>query len=236
MSHIDVIFQESLKYFVAQERSQRSFAAKVGISAPYLNDLLNQRRYGEDQTKRKIAESLGYPGRHYEDFLDIGRIILKGRAEDENPLINIDQPDVLSRFLPLDYSEQMVLGKDNLFLTTYKANRSHIAIHGPSIRRSSSRGLHAFKVNDDSMEPVIGKNCTVVVDFDQNDPKNIKEGRVYIVCWQDGTGQCALRYLNWDEKSGTLILYTEKDKHKLTHKSLSEVKIIGRVIQIIRSF
>ncbi|MDR1086180.1 MAG: hypothetical protein LBP22_15315 [Deltaproteobacteria bacterium] len=55
MESVYQAFLEALKFFVRQEKSQRKFAAKLGISAPCLNDLLNCRRAGEDQTKRKAA-------------------------------------------------------------------------------------------------------------------------------------------------------------------------------------
>ncbi|MDR1084959.1 MAG: LexA family transcriptional regulator [Deltaproteobacteria bacterium] len=238
MKSIDKIFSESLKYFVQQERSQRSFAAKVGISAPYLNDLLNGRRYGEDQTKRKIATALGYPDRHYEDFLDIGRIILNGSPVPETDKFAGlgDEALRIRGFLPLNYSDQMILGPDNLIQVTDDVRRSHVVIHGPSLRRSTSSGLQAFRVPDDSMEQVIAKNSTIVADLAQNDPENLRDGHSYIICLEKDTGQCTIKYLSWAEKNKTLLICAENRKYKSLVRNLEDVKIVGRIIMAYRPF
>ncbi|MDR2142390.1 MAG: hypothetical protein LBR11_11510 [Deltaproteobacteria bacterium] len=238
MKSIDKIFSESLKYFVQQERSQRSFAAKVGISAPYLNDLLNGRRYGEDQTKRKIATALGYPDRHYEDFLDIGRIILNGSSVPENEKFGGlgDEALRIRGFLPINYSDHLALGQDNVIQVTEDVRRSHVVVHGPSLRRSTSAGLQAFKVPDDSMEPIIAKGGVIVTDMTQNSPENLKEGQVYVVCLDWESRLCTVRYLSWAEKSKTILVCAENRKHKTLVRQLDDLKIIGKVILGTRSF
>ncbi|MDR1578113.1 MAG: LexA family transcriptional regulator [Deltaproteobacteria bacterium] len=238
MKTIDKIFSESLKYFVQQERSQRSFAAKVGISAPYLNDLLNGRRYGEDQTKRKIASALGYPDRRYEDFLDIGRIILNGNSVPESDKYSGlgDEALRIRGFLPLNFSEQLVLGPDNFIQITDDVRKSHVVIHGPSLRRSTSIGLQAFKAPDDSMEPLIAKGGVVVADLTQNSPESLKEGQIYIVCLEKETGQCTVKYLGWAEKNKAILVCSENRKHKTMVRRLEDLLIVGRVIWSSRTF
>jgi transcriptional regulator with XRE-family HTH domain len=232
MKTIDKIFSESLKYFVQQERSQRSFATKVGISAPYLNDLLNGRRYGEDQTKRKIASALGYPDRRYEDFLDIGRIILNGSSVPESEKFSGlgDEALRIRGFLPLNYSDRVVLGPDNVIPVTDDVRKSHVVIHGPSLRRSTSIGLQAFKAPDDSMEPLISRGGTVVADLTQNTPESLKDGQVYLICLEKETGHCTIKYLNWAEKNKTILVSSENRKHKTIVRQLEEIQIVGRIV------
>ncbi|MDR0549210.1 MAG: LexA family transcriptional regulator [Deltaproteobacteria bacterium] len=232
MKNIDKIFSESLKYFVQQERSQRSFASKVGISAPYLNDLLNGRRYGEDQTKRKIATALGYPDRHYEDFLDIGRIILNGTSVADNEKYTGPSEEALRArgFLSIDYSERLVLDSENLIPVTVEAKKSQAVVHGPTIRRSSNAGLQAFKVPDESMEPFLSKNDLAVFDVALNTPEIIRDGQTFVVCLEPDTGQCTVRYLSWAEKNKTIMCLSENRRFKPVVTSITDVTIVGRVI------
>ncbi|MDR1086503.1 MAG: LexA family transcriptional regulator [Deltaproteobacteria bacterium] len=236
MKSIDRIFSESLKYFAQQEKTQRIFAAKAGISAPYLNDLLSGRRYGEDQTKRKIAAALGYPDRHYEEFLDIGRIIINGSPVPETDKFAGlgDEALRIRGFLPVNYSDQMILDSDDLIQVTEDIRKSHVAVHGASLRRSTASGLQAFRAPDDTMERYIMKNSTVVADLAQNDLNHLMEGRVYVICLEKETGQCTLKYLSWAEKNRTLLICPENSKYKPLVRRMENVKIIGRVIMFYR--
>lgn len=73
MENMDAIFVAALRWFVGQHKSQRQFALVVDISPPYLNDILRGRRHGNEETRRKIAQALGYGGSRYEEFLNVGR-------------------------------------------------------------------------------------------------------------------------------------------------------------------
>ncbi|MDR1871705.1 MAG: LexA family transcriptional regulator [Deltaproteobacteria bacterium] len=238
MKSIDKIFAETLKYFVQQERSQRSFAAKVGISAPYLNDLLNGRRYGEDQTKRKIASALGYPDRQYEDFLDIGRLIVNGDVSLDSEGQAVINEDVLRvrGFLPINYSERMLLGPDNVIQITEDYRHTHVVVHGPTLRRSTALGLQAFRVPDDGMEPIIPKNSLIVADLTVNNLDHIKEGQVYVVCLDRDSRQCFLKYLSWGEKDKLILACSENRKHRTVAAYVEDVTLVGRVIMGIRNF
>lgn len=81
MENLDDIFLTSLKYFVETSgHSQRKFALEVlNLQPSFLNDLLKQRKYGNELTRRKIASALGFSEGKYEDFLEIGRKILAGQ-------------------------------------------------------------------------------------------------------------------------------------------------------------
>ncbi|MDR1083932.1 MAG: LexA family transcriptional regulator [Deltaproteobacteria bacterium] len=233
MKSIDKIFCESLKYFVRQEKSQKSFAAKVGISAPYLNDMLSGRRYGEDQTKRKIAAAVGFPDRHYEEFLDIGRLIIKGDQCPEAADFTAIGDNALQKrgFFTVVYSDSMDLGPDNGIKVTNNTRTTHVIIHGPSCNRTSSSGLQAFKVLDDYMAPVIPKKSDVIVDLTLNEPEKNKDSKVYLVCLDKKFGLCTLRYLSWvDSSYKTLLVAAENRKYKTGVFCLEDIKIVGRVI------
>jgi hypothetical protein len=233
MKSIDKIFSESLKYFVRQEKSQKSFAAKVGIPAPYLNDLLSGRRYGEDQTKRKIAAAVGFPDRHFEEFLDIGRLIIDGDQCPEVTGFTAIGDNALQKrgFFTVVYSDSMVLEPDNGIKVTNNTRTTHIVIHGPSCNRTSSSGLQAFKVLDDSMAPVITKKSDVIVDLTLNEPEKIKDSKVYLVCLDKKSRLCTLRYISWvDENDKTLLVTPENRNYKTEMFCLEDIKIVGQVI------
>jgi hypothetical protein len=202
-----------------------------------LNDLLNGRRYGEDQTKRKIATALGYPDRHYEDFLDIGRIILNGKSVEDNEKYGDLSDDALRvrGFLPLNFSESMILGPDDQIKVTDDFRKTHVIVHGPSIRRSTSVGLQAFRTPDDGMEPLIPKNSVIVVDLTQNAPELVKEGQIYVVCPDKETGQCYVRSVFWGEKNRLILICPENRKHRILVKEVNQVKLVGRVIMANRT-
>jgi transcriptional regulator with XRE-family HTH domain len=81
MEDINKIFQESLQYSLTKRGDQAVLARKAGVSTSQLNDILKGRRSGSEEMRRILAAALDYPGRHYEDFLDIGRAIL-ARSEE----------------------------------------------------------------------------------------------------------------------------------------------------------
>lgn len=52
---------------------QTQLAKETGFSTGKINNLLTGARKSYEDDCRLIAEKLGYPGRRYENFLDIGR-------------------------------------------------------------------------------------------------------------------------------------------------------------------
>jgi transcriptional regulator with XRE-family HTH domain len=71
-------FWASLNFFMDQEKSQRIFAKKMGISPSTLTNYKTGIRIGNEATKRLIAAKLGYPEGRYLEFLELGRAILSG--------------------------------------------------------------------------------------------------------------------------------------------------------------
>jgi transcriptional regulator with XRE-family HTH domain len=76
MVSIKEIFSAGMRFLVPKMGSQADLAAKTELKTGALNHYFLGRREGDELTRRKIAAALGYPGRQYEDFLDIGRAIL----------------------------------------------------------------------------------------------------------------------------------------------------------------
>jgi hypothetical protein len=99
MSNLDQIFLESLAFFLKERGSARRLSLKTGIDSSYITMLSKGVRYGSEDTRRKIAAALGYPGPKYEEFLDIGRKALGlTEAQDFAPPLVI--PSWLEALLP----------------------------------------------------------------------------------------------------------------------------------------
>ena len=64
-------------------------AKETGFSLSKIHSLTTGARKSDEETTRLVAEKLGYPGRRYEDFLDIGRRALglpvAGKADETPP-------------------------------------------------------------------------------------------------------------------------------------------------------
>ena len=63
--------------------SKSGVARAAGISRQQLNNIEVGRVMGDETQRRAIAGALGYAGRAYEDFLDIGRSLLNIAADDD---------------------------------------------------------------------------------------------------------------------------------------------------------
>ena len=87
MDDISKIFREALKKKLADgEWGIKSRVAKESnLTPPQLHDLIIGRRFGSEEQRRAIAAALGYPGRAYENFLDIGRQLLELPALADEP-------------------------------------------------------------------------------------------------------------------------------------------------------
>ena len=94
MHSIEEIFRASALAVIDGKRGvQARIAREAGVQSPYLNAILKGAKPGVDEVRRKIAAALGYPGRAYEDFLDIGRTILTGEpAKTSACTQNVDLP------------------------------------------------------------------------------------------------------------------------------------------------
>lgn len=73
MEKLDDMFLAALRFFTRERGAQSRLAKEVDISAQYVWKLVHGEVYGSEETRRKIAAALGYPGGRYEEFLNVGR-------------------------------------------------------------------------------------------------------------------------------------------------------------------
>jgi transcriptional regulator with XRE-family HTH domain len=229
MEDINKIFQEALQHFIHRHGDQSSLADQAEISRPYLNDILNGRRGGTEEKRRALAAALGYPGRHYEDFLDLGRAICAGRPLPEPLADSPNEADlaVAGYFqIPLDQASQPA------GLQGQKPAAEAIVVHGPTLGVKSGRHLRAFTVGGDSMEPLLAQGGLVVADLTKNRAENLKDGSIYVLRYDGGE---AVKFLRWAEKGKLLALESENKSYKPVFRRVKEVILIGRVIWSCRA-
>lgn len=78
MENIDAIFAAALSEKTASWGSKRKLSIATGLSEQYIGKIARGVKRGSESTRRKIADALGFPQKKYEEFLDIGRVVLAG--------------------------------------------------------------------------------------------------------------------------------------------------------------
>ena len=203
-------FQAALKYELDKKGrgAQVRLTEALNLSSGYVSMVVRGLREGSPDFQRSAAEWLGYPGRKYEDFLEIGRDLLEGKEppalEPQSRLTIIprgisEEELESSDFIQIPFRDDMRLfaGGGGAVPGTFESDGSPVVIHrGALSQRVNSKDLVAFRVGGDSMEPILAKNGIVAVDTSQNDMHRLKEGEIYALCW-DREEECAVKRLRW---------------------------------------
>lgn len=237
-SSIEEIFRVAVNDQLGDQRGGQARLAKAsGVHPPYLNAILKGNKPGTDEVRRRIAEALGYPGRKYEEFLDIGRALLDHglRPEAESGPLSADEMSARG-FFAVPFSGHMRLaGGGRSIPVTEDQDRSVVVVHGPSLGRRSSRDLQAFRVAGDCMEPIVAEGGIVVADISVGDLAGIREGGLYVLCWDLRGGQCAVRRLRWAEKSRLLSIESADPASPPVFKDIKDVILVGEIIWSCRT-
>ena len=253
---IDQIFRLALGYYQKNHKNQRRYSIYLGLSQDHLGKLLKGGKNASDKLKRRLAGTLGYHGRSFENFLDIGRAILAGKDpaeakpdgdrfsslgnkalidhEDGDPYEVVAEEALRTMgFIAVPFSDNMRLsasGEGTIDITE-AINSTPVVVYGPALGRRYPRELRAFRVDGDSMEPLIGEGGLVIADLADNDPDNLKEGRIYVLCWDLLDGECAVKVLRWAERGRSLLIMSpDQYLHPPLVKSIDDVRLVGRVI------
>jgi transcriptional regulator with XRE-family HTH domain len=149
-----------------------------------------------------------------------------------------DQTMIEQGFLKVPFSDDLRLaaGGGGAVPFTYEAADSPVVVHGPSLGRRSARQLQAFRLGGDSMEPVLANRGIVIADLTHNELDSLREGSIYVLCWDLYDGECAAKYLRWAEKGRWLSIESENKRYAPVVKSVEEVKLIGKIIWAWREF
>jgi hypothetical protein len=234
MNTIDMIFNAALRYFCKKERNNTIFARKVDLSAPYLNDLLHQKRFGTDDTKRKIAARLGFSGRDYEQFLDIGREIL-GDSSTQTDRLFSDGVDKLSDrgFYFINYADQLILDENNHVIIDQNNSTTPVLLHYTQCNKDNINNLFAFTLLDNRMSPLITKGSILVVDQSQKTVNNVG---IFLFSNPSSPLTYIVSYLSIDLDRDLYIIDAYNRAFKPAIVPRSDLTIIGKVVNVITFF
>ena len=141
-------------------------------------------------------------------------------------------------FIAVPFSDNMKLaaGAGGTIAVTDDEESSPVIVHGPSLGRRNAKGLQAFRVGGDSMEPLIAQNGIVMADIRQNNIMQIKDGGIYVLCWDREDGECAVKRLRWAEKGQWLSIESIDPYYAPVIRRPADVILIGPVIWAWREF
>ncbi|MDL2259653.1 S24 family peptidase [Deltaproteobacteria bacterium OttesenSCG-928-K17] len=237
MADFDEYFRVALLDAVKERGAQARLSRDSGIGTSYINNIIKGRDSGSEGTRRALAAALGFAGRRYEDFLEVGRAISEGRELPlPEPLSLADES--LADFFRVPYSDNMRLapGTGGLIPVTREVEHSPVMIHGPTVGRSNPWGLRAFKVDDEAMSPMISRGDIVLADLKQNDYRRVKNDEIYVICCDFDEGQGLVRQLEWAGREHDRLALKSADGRPAIYRQPREIRILGRVLWAWRCF
>jgi transcriptional regulator with XRE-family HTH domain len=225
---------EAFRLWLAEYiRERRLTQLKAALNLDVVPGTVNHILTGRRQPSLDLIEKmLGRAGLDYREAL---APYLKAPA---GPAPLDDQAMVEQGFLKVPFSDDLRLaaGGGGAVPFTYEAADSPVVVHGPSLGRRNARQLQAFRLGGDSMEPVLASGGIVIADLSHNDLSRLREGSVYVLCWDLYDGECAAKYLRWAEKGRWLSIESENKRYAPVVKAVDEVRLIGKIIWAWREF
>lgn len=232
----------AFKAFVvgALEKEGRGARAKlarsINKSKQDVTKFLNHGRDGGEDERRAMAAFFNV---EYDLALEIGRALLEGRTppEPEPRFLNADEMSERGFFaVPFSSDMKLAAGGGGTIPITDDESTSAVIVHGPSLGLHNSKNLQAFRVGGDSMDPLIAEGGLVLADLKHNDVRHLINGGIYVLCWDLGDGECAVKRLKWETKGKKLFILSENKFYDPITRHVDEVKLIGLVIWSWREF
>jgi hypothetical protein len=235
------VFLASFRFFVKKYSDTNSLALKTKLSQQFLGSILTGRKkITQESTRRQIAGALGFPERHYDDFLDIGRTIL---ADQEPKIANLKlipgREQLKDRgYLAVPFSKNLTLAPSGQTLAiTYEAESGKLFINPKFHGLSSVNGIIGAGFLGDYMDPVITDGSIILIDQKDNNPGKMVEDHIYVLSHNPKTKVAQAKIIKWQEKGKSIIICSpSNDLYKPVFRSLKDIILIGRVISTINNF
>jgi phage repressor protein C with HTH and peptisase S24 domain len=244
-------FSTALRHLLAKKGhgAQLALANQLRLTPQYISRLSRAERVGSEDIRRNIASVLGYS---YEDFLELGRALLRGETPSEREAgfervvdrLNVDvllygewkeKPSVATEDY---YAAPLIDGKIAAGFGREIGEgdfRSLVWIYAPALRDRRHHDLIAVEVdpiNGDSMTPSIMPGDIVLIDRDdpKGDPMSFHSGRIYAVRMGGGEG-CAVKRV-FAGKRGFVIASDNQAKYPPEISWTDDLNdlVIGRVV------
>ena len=229
---ISAAFRLWLSDYLRQNRlTQLQAALRLDVVPGTINHVLSGRRRPTPELMEKMLAKAGA------DYRETLTLYLEAPAD--SPPGRPAGPALDEQgFLKVPFSDHMRLaaGGGGAVPYTYDAESSPVVVHGPSLGRRSARSLQAFRLGGDSMDPVLAKGGIVIADLSHNDFSGLREGSIYVLCWDLYDGECAAKYLRWAEKGRWLSIESENKSYPPVVKAVDDILLIGKIIWAWREF
>ncbi|MDR1084207.1 MAG: S24 family peptidase [Deltaproteobacteria bacterium] len=235
------VFLASFRFFVKKYSDTSSLALKTSFSQQYLGSVLTGRKkITQESIRRQIAGALGFPERHYEDFLDIGRTILADLEPKTADLKLIPGLELLKDrgYLAVPFSKNLTLAPSGRSLAiTFEAESGKLFINPKLHGLSSVNGIIGAGFFGDYMEPVITNDSIILINQKDNNPGKMEEGHIYVLSYNPKTKVAQAKIIKWQEKGKSIIICSpSNDPYKPVFRSLKDITLIGRVVSTINNF
>ena len=210
-------------------RHQKDLAKILGVSDNAITNYVNKGRVPKGPILKKISEYFN---------VSMGWLLAgEGQNEPEAPILS-DKELKNQGFIKIPFSTTMKLAAGNGGTTLNyidvdeDADSSTIIIHGPTLGVHNANHLQAFRVDGDSMEPLIAQGGIVLVDktVTRLDDDRFREGGIYMLCWEDD-GLCAIKRVRWADRPTLLAIESANPNSPTIFKKPKEIhQLIGKII------
>ena len=239
---IKSLTNQRFRAFVEHQFSNKEHGAKaslckeIGLPPQSLDKFLHQNRDGGEDERRQIAN---YFNIAYDDALEVGRAILENRPVPSPEPKYLSSDELTERgFFTVPFSLEMRLsaGGGGTIQVDDDEDKSSIIIHGPTLGYHNSNNLQAFRVGGESMEPEIVAGGIVLVDKTHNRLEQLKDGSVYVGCWESD-GECHVKRLRWADEGKLVAIESVNPMFPIIYKRPKDFyQLIGKVVWAWREF
>ena len=237
MPGIKEMFSAGLNFILKKHfyRKQKELATKLKMSPSSLNDYLKGRREGDEGTRRKITNLLGFK---YEGVLELGRKIIETSGNGQDIDSDIDEVNLDDLLESISLDENVPL-PGFVLIPKYKARLSgghgsfedsdqvecNFAFRRDWIHRRGTDNFALFEVIGESMAPFICEGDVVLVDLADKDPDMIVDGKTYAIR-EDGT----IKIKRLVRQGRKLIIRSQDIINYPDYEAEDDFSLLGRVI------
>ena len=237
MPGIKEMFSAGLNFILKNHfyRKQKELAIELKMSPSSLNDYLKGRREGDEGTRRKITNLLGFK---YEGVLELGSKIIETSDDGQDTHSVIDEVNFEDLLESISLDENIPL-PDFTLIPKYKARlsgghgsfedsdqvESNFAFRRDWINRRGTDNFALFEVIGESMTPFICEGDVVLVDLADKDPDMIVDGKTYAIR-EDGT----VKIKRLVKQGKKLIIRSQDILNYPDYEAEDDFSLLGRVI------
>jgi hypothetical protein len=235
----DLYFSKALVYLMKINNAvNKDTAAKLNISPQRLSDIKGGASIHE-VLKYRICSLFNLS---YDKVYTIGFNIANNKAPEDFSSSHLawdPQDNDKGDFLKIPFSDNLTLSPEGgpFIPITHNVENTPVVVYSKAIKRSSSKGLQAFKITDKTLDPVISPNSLIIVDTELNNPYLIKNNHIYVVCIDLLKKDCSPFFLTTAEPQRSIIVYSPNyERYPPIFRKIENIQVVGLVIWSQKEF